>query len=252
MNHDEAGRKNKNTVLRTIMPAANPWYRENPWHQEDPGTCSSGELLRLFLVPTIATALLVGGVYWVRLRLPAGPAGQDQASIVQVHLLPRPEPAPIPVAGATQPLASSVASLTDTSVDDPDHPAGDDTPVVPWPPAPTQVDAPAPSVAPATSAIDAPPSAAIVEFQQALLRRVKRYKRYPNAVRLGRLQGSVETSFAMRRDGTVLGVWVKTSSGQAVLDKEAVDTIRRAQPLPPIPAGMPDPVNFDIVLAFAP
>lgn len=244
MNLDEPG--SKITVVRTVVPAA------QGWHQEDPRAWSSGEVLRLFLVPTIATVLLVGGVYWVRLKLPAGPAGQDQASIVQVHLLPRPDPTPIPVAGATQPVASNVASLTDTSVDDANHPAGDDPPVVPSPPAPTQVEAPAPSVAPATSVLDAPPSPTIAEFQQALRRRVGLYKHYPNAAKPGRLQGSVMTRFSMRRDGTVVGVWLKTSSGHTVLDREALDAIRRAQPLPRAAPGMPDPVTIDLLLGFDP
>jgi TonB family protein len=45
--------------------------------------------------------------------------------------------------------------------------------------------------------------------------------------------------FAMARDGTVLGVWIKTRCGQSILDREAMDTIRRAEPPPPIPATLP-------------
>jgi protein TonB len=56
----------------------------------------------------------------------------------------------------------------------------------------------------------------------------------------------------MSRDGTLLGVWVKTSSGQAMLDKEAIDTIRRAQPLPSIPPELPDRLNIHVQLVFDP
>ncbi|MFX9116149.1 energy transducer TonB, partial [Acinetobacter baumannii] len=62
--------------------------------------------------------------------------------------------------------------------------------------------------------------------------------------------GAVETLFSMQRDGTVLEVWVKTSSGQAALDKAAVDAIRRAQPLPSIPWGLPDDLKVEIWLEF--
>ncbi len=61
---------------------------------------------------------------------------------------------------------------------------------------------------------------------------------------LGRLHGAVETLFSMQRDGTLLDVWVKTSSGEVVLDKAAVDAIRRAQPLPSIPLGAAGPAQY--------
>ena len=57
--------------------------------------------------------------------------------------------------------------------------------------------------------------------------------------------------FAMRRDGSIVRVDIKSSSGRSVLDREAIETIRRAQPLPRIPADMPElltvmiPVTFD-------
>jgi protein TonB len=226
------------------MPEAQP-------HQEDPSAWSSGEVLRLLLAPTIATLLFAGGVYWVRLQWPASAAGQDQASIVQVHLVPRPDPAPVPVATTAQTLEASVASHAAAPVDESDPMALADKTVVPVP-APTPAEDPAPSISPTASPMDAPPSRTAVKFQQALTRHVARYQRYPKAARRGQLHGAVETLFSMRRDGTLLGVWVKTSSGQPVLDKEAVDTIRRAQPLPPIPSELPDRLNIQMSLLFDP
>jgi len=243
MNPNEPG--GREAALR-IVPAA------PAFHGDDPSAWSSGEVLRLFLVPAIATVLFVGGIYWVRLQLPAGPAGQDQASVVQVHLLPRPDPAPIPVAPATSPITASVASRTDVPVDQPDSAAINNTAVTPPALDSTPAENAAPSIRPMPTPADAPASSATMKFQQALLRHVARYQRYPNAARLGRLQGSVETLFSMRRDGTLLGVWVKTGSGQAVLDKEAVDAIRRAQPLPSIPPELPDRLNIRVTLVFEP
>jgi protein TonB len=102
------------------------------------------------------------------------------------------------------------------------------------------------------SAVTGPASSAVVRFQQTLLRHVARYQRYPSAARSLHLEGRVDMQFAISRDGTLLGVWVKTSSGQGVLDKEAIETIRRSQPLPSIPSELPDRLNIHVQLAFDP
>ena len=220
------------------------------FYPEDPTAWTSREVLRLLLVPTIATLLFVGGIYWIRLQPPAGPASRERSSFVQVRLLPSPSPAPIPVAPVSQPPAATLASRTEVSTENSD-PALDNVTAPPErEPMPTEPTVP--SLRPAPSPADTPPNSAAVKFQQALLRHVARYQRYPNAARLGRLHGVVETLFAMKRDGTLLEVWVKTSSGQAVLDKAAVDAIRRAQPLPSIPFELPERLNIQITLVFDP
>jgi protein TonB len=240
MSLDEFGRRNR--AFRSVDPSV----------LEDPGAWSSGELVRLLIVPAVVTLLLIGGVYWIRLQAPAGSAGQEQASIVQVHLLQRPDPAPIPAAPASQSVTASIASHADIPADEPSPTAVDDPVAVPSTQAVSPVEAPVSNIRTTPSPLSAPPSNATLKFQQALLRRVAQYQRYPNDARLRRLQGTVETLFSMRRDGTLLGVWVKTSSGQAVLDEEAIKTIRRAQPLPSIPSELPDQLNIQVRLAFDP
>lgn len=71
------------------------------------------------------------------------------------------------------------------------------------------------------------------EFQKRLLAHIETYREYPDAAKRGRLEGVVELLFAMDRNGAVLGVWIKRSSGFPALDKEAIATVLRAQPLPP-------------------
>ena len=217
---------------------------------DDPGAWSSGEVLRLLLAPAIATLLFVGGIYWIRLQPPAGSASREQSSVVQVRLLPSPSPAPIPVAPVSQPQAAALASRTEVSPENAEPPLDNLTAASgrePMPAEPT-----VPSFHPTPSPADAPPNSVTVKYQQALLRHVARYQLYPSAARLGRLHGAVETLFSMQRDGTLLDVWVKTSSGEVVLDKAAVDAIRRAQPLPSIPSALPDRLNIQITLVFDP
>jgi len=239
------GPSQRDGTVRILRAARSPQY-------EDPNAWSSGEVVRLLLVPTIAAVLFVGGVYWVRLQVPAGHTGQDQVSVVQVRLLPRPDPAPIPVTADTQPATTAIATRTDVPREETEARNHDDTAVVPPVTAVTPAQAAVPGIKSAPSPMDAPPSRAMIRFQQALLRHVAAHQRYPGLARPGRLQGSVGTLFSMRRDGTLVGVWVKTSSGQVVLDKEAIDTIRRAQPLPPIPAELPDRLNIEVSLMFDP
>jgi protein TonB len=203
----------------------------------------------LLLAPVIVTMVFFGGLYWVKWRLPASRSEQDQAAMVQVHLVTRPGPEPVPVADTSQPAPARAAARTDGSVERPDRSADDaaETPV-------TATPSPAEAIAPISRSVrsDGPPSAALLKFRQALLSHVARYQRYPKAARHDRLYGSVDAIFSMRRDGTVLGVWVTSGSGQPIFDKEAVDTIRRAQPLPAIPSDLPDPITVEATLVFEP
>jgi protein TonB len=169
---------------------------------------------------------------------------------VQVHLLPRPDSAPIVTASASPSTAPDVTSRADTPSKEPSPSTSDEA--LPVPKAFSPAEAPPSTILSAPSAVSGPPDSVAAKFQQALLRHVAHYQRYPNAARAQRLQGRVYTQFSMSRDGRLLGVWVRTSSGQTVLDKEAIDTIRRAQPLPPIPPELPDPLNIHLPLLFEP
>jgi periplasmic protein TonB len=221
-----------------------------PSSEDDAATWSSGEVLRLFFTPALATLLFAGGVYWVRLQTPSGSMGQQQASVVQVRLLPRPDSAPIVTASTSPSTAPDVASRADTASKEPSPSTSDEA--VPVPRAFAPAEAPPSTILSAPSAVSGPADSAAAKFQQVLLRHVAHYQRYPNAARSLRLQGRVHTQFSMSRDGKLLGVWIRTSSGQTLLDKEAMDTIRRAQPLPPIPSELPDPLNIHLPLLFDP
>jgi protein TonB len=218
---------------------------------DDPQMGPARDLFR-FLVPSaVATALFVGGVYWVRLQANAGTAGRDAPGVVQVHLLPRPNPVPVPPAPATQASTADPRNsdkLAEKSVPD----ASNDT----HPDQPDRVASFSPAAAKAdlaqSAASNALQSTAIAQYRQALLRHIANYQRYPKAAERERLQGTVDTVFSMSRDGRLLGVWIKSSSGAAALDQAAIEIIRRAQPLPPIPAVLPDPLRIELALGFDP
>jgi protein TonB len=67
---------------------------------------------------------------------------------------------------------------------------------------------------------------------ETLRDRIEELKRYPPMARMNNWQGKVVLKFVVTEDGTVESLEVVQSSGHAVLDEAAMETIRRASPLP--------------------
>lgn len=89
------------------------------------------------------------------------------------------------------------------------------------------------------------------DFGRRLLEHIERHKRYPDAdAQMPR--GVVRVLFTMRRDGSVLGAWIQTSSGSRLLDTEAMTTLLRGQPLPAIPPELPERMSFYFDIEFRP
>ena len=88
-------------------------------------------------------------------------------------------------------------------------------------------------------------------FQAALLAHIERFRRYPDEARRDQRQGVVVVGFAMDRQGDLIDLWVDRSSGTTSLDEEALATVRRAQPLPPVPSDLPSPLEVAMPVAFA-
>ena len=224
-----------------------------PYSDDELDTASSsGEFFRLLGIPAMAAVFFIGGVYWIRMQSPGGSAAQQSSAIVQVQLLPRPNAVPIAVASTSQPETVDVASRADPSPKEPDPATSDDPVPIPRAGISTPENALPSTVMSPPSAVSGPASSAVLKFQQSLRRHVARYQRYPAAASSKQLEGSVDTQFVIARDGTLLGVWVRTSSGRSLLDKEAIETIRRAQPFPPIPPELPDRINIHLPIDFDP
>lgn len=56
--------------------------------------------------------------------------------------------------------------------------------------------------------------------------------------------------FRMNRAGRVLSASIARGSGYAALDREALATLRRAEPLPKIPPDKPDEVELSVPVEF--
>ena len=210
---------------------------------ERPDVWSAGELARLILIPSLTFLAFVGGVYWLRTEHAATPGG-SAAALVQVHLVTHDDAPLVPSTPRTTP--NEGIPRDDAAAERESTPAENPT---------------APSISPALAnaaavpdrgLLTAPSKFSIDGFQQQLLGHIARYQHYPSGAKAQRLSGNVDVQFVMTREGRLDGAWVRGSSGHAVLDREAIAAIRRAQPLPMIPAELPERLSVSLQLAFDP
>ncbi|HWG04736.1 MAG TPA: energy transducer TonB [Beijerinckiaceae bacterium] len=114
------------------------------------------------------------------------------------------------------------------------------------PPAPTHADAIA---GPPLGSVDAKTPAEAARWEQSLVARIERSKRYPIEAR-DRF-GTVRVAFAIDRNGRLITSRIVASSGSAILDDEALATIQRAVPFPPPPADIAESkLSFILPIRF--
>ena len=87
-------------------------------------------------------------------------------------------------------------------------------------------------------------------WQTSLMRQLQRFKRYPAQSR--KEEGVVLLSFSLDRSGHVLAHSIARSSGHPHLDNEVMAMIVRADPLPPLPASMPQTrIDLTVPIRFS-
>jgi protein TonB len=234
-------------MSESVLLTAGPDDEAPPdWRASAPGL----ELRSLAAVALSVPLLLAAGVYWLH-QLPAGPDLRPSDNVIEVRLIGAHAVAVVP---QETPRAGQQSTAPPT-----ERPVENRTAVIPETPiasAPAEPE----RMAPARSAA-VPPSAPAqraaldqnsARFQHALQSHIARFQRYPEAGRRERAQGTVQLLFSMQRDGAVTNVNIASSSGYTSLDVAAIETIRKAQPLPRIPAELPEqltilfPVEFDL------
>jgi protein TonB len=86
---------------------------------------------------------------------------------------------------------------------------------------------------------------------RAVTERVRQYFYYPDEALAVRTTGVVTMHFSVRHNGQIDKLEIRKSSGNDELDKAAIDIMRKAQPLPPIPDRMHvDRVDGDLPINF--
>lgn len=101
----------------------------------------------------------------------------------------------------------------------------------------------------------APPERQVNSHQEAtweaqLLAHLEKYRRYPPAAKSRRDEGITYVTFRTSRAGTLLSSRIVRSSGSILLDCAALDMLKRAQPLPAIPADKKDPLELSVPVEF--
>lgn len=127
--------------------------------------------------------------------------------------LPAPHP-PEPAKTATLPAAPPVVASRDPE------------PVAPTPQA-------RPDLAESGTDVVTPPLDPLVDTATVrVLEWLAQHRRYPGPARRARLQGTVEVVVVLMPDGRLVDQRIAQSSGHAILDKAALDLLRRASPVP--------------------
>ncbi len=92
--------------------------------------------------------------------------------------------------------------------------------------------------------------ASVADWKSEIVMRISSVKRYPEAARSQGTSGTATVAFSVDRSGRVVSARLSASSGSSILDQEALATVRRANPLPAPPPGVPGG-SFTIPLHFS-
>lgn len=95
-------------------------------------------------------------------------------------------------------------------------------------------------------------NAAVSNYPGKVASKLRRALRYPAEAKRQKLRGEVQVSFVVSAGGGVGSIRVVRSSGSPILDRAAIDTVKRAAPFPAIPDGAGrSSWPFTVPLAFA-
>lgn len=214
----------------------------------------------------IAASIIVHGL-WLGYLPGLKPHAAPAATPLSVRLVSPPPPAPAPAVqqqapaaasmfapprAAGVPVGKSTAALHPVSV-----PAAPFTGEDSDPGFSVRAEAPSPPPAalalpPSRPAAAAPPDPALLTgYGRELAGAIARLQRYPRIAQLRQWQGTVVVQLQLADDGKLAGARVLSSSGHDILDHQALEMVRAAVPLPPMPATLAGrPLTVDVPVVF--
>lgn len=190
-----------------------------------------------FVLSLVAHVVLIGTLVWFD-RAPLTRVDQHITQIALVH------DTRAPAAAATEPTTPVTIAATTAS---PLPSNGSALPAPPVAPLANAPPAPVPQVAPVLAVVapftgydmafvDTVRSEYLAALNRALQ---KRPPLYTEEARKRGLEGGATVVFKVDRNGHLLDAVIGQSSGDPLLDAGAIETIRRGDPYPPPPSGLP-------------
>lgn len=166
--------------------------------------------------------------------------------------LPEPEPIPEPdlAPAVTLPMPATMSAdlrerREETPATNPQRPHRDPPPERPQQQAAPQPQQAVPAAQPAAASGPSPE-----QWQQQVLQYLERRKVYPREAEQAGQTGVAAITFTINASGQVLSVSLARSSGVPSLDQAALDTARRASPLPRPPASMGGNITLTASIRF--
>ncbi len=96
-----------------------------------------------------------------------------------------------------------------------------------------------------------PQEEAMLRYQDMIRQRIEAHRRYPRWAKQQGFEGTVCLSFIVLESGQAKNIRIVRPSGFIILDNEAVSTVRRASPFPPIPKKLNrSQLDIEVAIAF--
>lgn len=215
----------------------------SPYRYSTPGA------RRALVLSLLAHVLLLGLL--ILIGTDAGPRTGDTVTPITLHIT-RTNGAPLP---SMLPPPMVATEPTPPLLPAPDAAPQSTSPAVTPPQAPdtAQANSPAPttSYTPPAFADLALVDTGKEQYLRDLARWLAQRQVYPAAARAQGLEGLVVLEVNLDRAGNLLAVRIGRSSGQPLLDQGALDTLRRAGPLPPVPEALPyTTLEMELTVSF--
>lgn len=116
---------------------------------------------------------------------------------------------------------------------------------------PAAVEPPRQVTPPPPPRVAGPDPATLSAYGKSVAGAVAAHQKYPRLAMMRQWQGTTLLQLELAADGQLRDVRVVSSSGHEILDRQAIDMVRAALPLPPLPASLADrSLTIDVPVVF--
>jgi len=89
------------------------------------------------------------------------------------------------------------------------------------------------------------------EYTRKVRDKIAQVKRFPRLARDRGYEGQPVVAFTLNKDGSLLGYSLAVTSGHSILDKSALETVKKAVPYPGIPGKLNlETINLKLPISY--